>query len=162
MCCPPWVSGADCSLFMQELKRPAVHRQDDRYALRSRGVSSRLPLHLRGTGAYGGRSGRWTGASPSGRRVGGADIPSGASIMSSRVSLQAEMAQIAAVVGSVEHRADALLRCLRGVIPYTAGWIAVRDPETRTHRRVGSDGDVDALARTSHSRRPTTSWRPWD
>jgi len=57
------------------------------------------------------------------------------------------MAQIAAVVGSVEHRADALLRCLRGVIPYTAGWIAVRDPETRTHRRVGSDGDVDALAR---------------
>jgi hypothetical protein len=57
------------------------------------------------------------------------------------------MAQIAGVAGSVEQRADALLGCLRGVIPYAAAWIAVRDPETRTHRRVGSDGDTDSLAR---------------
>jgi len=67
--------------------------------------------------------------------------------MSSRVSLRAEMAQIAALAGSVEERADALLGCLRGVIPYAAAWIGVRDPETRTHRRVGSDGDTDALSR---------------
>jgi len=57
------------------------------------------------------------------------------------------MAQIAAAAGSVEQRADALLGCLRGVVPYAAAWIAVRDPETRTHRRVASVGDVDSLAR---------------
>ena len=57
------------------------------------------------------------------------------------------MAEIAAAAGSVEKRADALLGSLRGVIPYAAAWIGVRDPETRTHRRVGSDGDTDSLAR---------------
>jgi hypothetical protein len=67
--------------------------------------------------------------------------------MSIGVSLRAEMAEIAAMAGSVEQRADALLGCLRGVIPYAAGWIAVRDPETHIHRRVGSDGDTDSLAR---------------
>jgi len=54
---------------------------------------------------------------------------------------------MAAAAGRVEQRADALLGSLGKVIPYDAGWIAVRDPETRTHRRVGSDGDTDALAR---------------
>ena len=67
--------------------------------------------------------------------------------MGSGVSLKAEMAHIAAAAGSVGARADALLRCLDGVIPYAAAWIAVRDPETRRHRRVASDGDVDPLAR---------------
>jgi hypothetical protein len=28
-----------------------------------------------------------------------------------------------------------------------AAWIGVRDPETRLHRRVGSVGDTNALAR---------------
>lgn len=72
---------------------------------------------------------------------------SGGSIMSSEVSLRAEMAEIAVAAGSVEQRAEALLGCLRGVIPYAAAWIAVRDPETRMHHRVGSDGDTDSLAR---------------
>jgi hypothetical protein len=67
--------------------------------------------------------------------------------MSSKVSLRTEMTQIASWAGSVEQRADALLECLRTVIPYGAGWIAVRDPETRLHHRVGSDGDTDSLAR---------------
>jgi hypothetical protein len=67
--------------------------------------------------------------------------------MSANVSLRAEIAQIAAEAGSIEQRADALLQCLSGVIPYAAGWIGVRDPETRRHRRVGSLGDTDALAR---------------
>jgi len=67
--------------------------------------------------------------------------------MSSRLSLRAEMAEIAAAAGSVERRADALLGSLRGLIPYGAAWIAVRDPETRIHRRVGSDGDTEPLAR---------------
>lgn len=67
--------------------------------------------------------------------------------MSSHVSLRTDMTHIAAAAGSVEQRADALLGCLRGVIPYAASWIAVRDPETRMHRRVGSDGDTDSLAR---------------
>lgn len=77
----------------------------------------------------------------------GAGSPSGAPTVSSRASLPAEMAEIAAAAGSVEQRADALLGSLRGVIPYAAAWIGVRDPETRTHRRVGSDGDVDSLTR---------------
>jgi hypothetical protein len=67
--------------------------------------------------------------------------------MSTEASLRAEMTDIAAAAGSVEQRAEALLGCLRGVIPYAAAWIAVRDPETRLHRRVGSDGDTDSLAR---------------
>ena len=67
--------------------------------------------------------------------------------MRSRPSLRAEMVQIAVGAGSVEQRADALLGSLRGVIPYAAAWIGVRDPESRRHRRVGSDGDTDALAR---------------
>ena len=67
--------------------------------------------------------------------------------MSASRSLRADVAEIAAQAGSIERRADALLERLRGVIPYAAGWIAVRDPETRRHRRVGSVGDTDALAR---------------
>ena len=67
--------------------------------------------------------------------------------MTSHVSLRAELAQIATAAGSLEQRADGLLDVLRGVVPYAAAWIGVRDPETRTHRRVGSDGDVDSLAR---------------
>jgi hypothetical protein len=57
------------------------------------------------------------------------------------------MAHIAAAAGSIEQRADGLLGALRGVVPYGAAWIGVRDPETRTHHRVGSDGDIDSLAR---------------
>ena len=61
--------------------------------------------------------------------------------------LYAEMTHIAADAGSVERRAGALLECLHLVLPYSAAWIAVRDPETRMHRRVGSEGDTSALAR---------------
>jgi hypothetical protein len=62
-------------------------------------------------------------------------------------SLQTEMRRIAAAAGSVERRADALLGCLRRAVPSAAAWIAVRDPETRLHTPVGSQGDVDALSR---------------
>ena len=67
--------------------------------------------------------------------------------MSADVSIRTEMAQIATSAGSVELRAAALLECLHEMIPSATGWIAVRDPETRLHRRVASDGDTDALAR---------------
>lgn len=77
----------------------------------------------------------------------GIAVWAGLRIMSVNVSLRAEMAHIAASAGSVEQRADALLRCLHGVIPYAAAWIGVRDPETRMHRRVGSDGDIEPLIR---------------
>jgi hypothetical protein len=55
--------------------------------------------------------------------------------MSARLPQRAEMELIAAQAGSVEQR------------PYTAAWIGVRDPETRLHRRVGSDGDTASLVR---------------
>jgi hypothetical protein len=67
--------------------------------------------------------------------------------MSSSVRLRAEMAEIAAAAGSVERRSEALLGRLRPTIPYASAWIAVRDPETRMHRRVASDGDSDPLVR---------------
>ncbi len=60
---------------------------------------------------------------------------------------RAEMARIGALAGSVGQRADALLGCLSEVVPYDAAWLAVRDPETQIHRRVGSDGDTDSLLR---------------
>lgn len=66
---------------------------------------------------------------------------------SAYASLRAEMALIAAQAGALERRADALLTCLRRVVPYAAAWIGLRDPETRIHHRVGSDGDTDALVR---------------
>src|SRR5215213_6428878 len=97
-----------------------------------------VALYESGSGPYGGLSRR---------RLALRALRAGTSIMSSRLSLRAEMAEIAAAAGSVERRADALLGSLRGLIPYAAAWIAVRDPETRIHRRVGSDGDTDALAR---------------
>src|SRR3954454_1264168 len=96
------------------------------------------PLYGSGARPYGGLSRR---------RLALRALRAGTSIMSSRLSLGAEMAEIAAAAGSVERRANALLERLRGLIPYAAAWIAVRDPETRIHRRVGSDGDTDALAR---------------
>ena len=61
--------------------------------------------------------------------------------------LHTEMAHIAVMAGGVEQRAEALLECLRNVVPYSAAWVAVRDPETRMHRRVGSEGDTDPLIR---------------
>jgi hypothetical protein len=67
--------------------------------------------------------------------------------MNPTASLRVEMANIAAGAGDIEQRADALLDALRGVVPYGAAWIGVRDPETRKHHRVGSDGDIDSLAR---------------
>jgi hypothetical protein len=67
--------------------------------------------------------------------------------MSPTPSLRAEMAQIATSAGSAEQRADALLGCLRHIVPYAAAWIGVRDPETRIHHRVGSEGDTDPLVR---------------
>jgi hypothetical protein len=67
--------------------------------------------------------------------------------MNAKSSLRAEMEHIAGSAGSVGQRADGLLACLHDVVPYAAAWIGVRDPETRVHRRVGSDGDTDALAR---------------
>ena len=67
--------------------------------------------------------------------------------MNATSSLRAEMEHIAGSAGTIGKRADGLLACLHRAVPYAAGWIGVRDPETRVHRRVGSDGDVDALAR---------------
>jgi hypothetical protein len=60
-------------------------------------------------------------------------------------SVRAEIAQIAASAGSIEHRAQALLAAVRDAMPYTAAWMAVRDPETGIHRPVGTDGDTHAL-----------------
>lgn len=64
-----------------------------------------------------------------------------------RRSLWSEIAAIAASAGSVERRAEAVLEPLGRVIPFSAAWIGVRDPETRQHRAVGRSGDVGALAR---------------
>src|SRR3954451_4317855 len=124
---------------MQGRERRAVHRQDDRCAVARAEEScpGRPALRERRSPL------RWTLE----KRLALRALRAGTSIMSSRLSLRAEMAHIAAAAGSVEERADALLGSLRGVIPYAAAWIAVRDPETRIHRRGGSDGDTDPLAR---------------
>lgn len=74
-----------------------------------------------------------------------ADDSGGAPDMSASGPLRARMADIAVQAGSADQRADALLGCLPPA--YAAAWIAVRDPETRRHRRIASRGDADALAR---------------
>jgi hypothetical protein len=75
------------------------------------------------------------------------ELGSGEESGGSTSALRAEIAQIASSAGSVERRADALLASLRAVVRWDAAWLAVRDPETRLHHRVASDGDVDSLAR---------------
>ena len=66
---------------------------------------------------------------------------------STSTRLRAEMAMIAAEAGSVSQRADALLGTLQQAVPDTAAWLAVRDPETRVHRRVAGRGDTAPLLR---------------
>ena len=67
-------------------------------------------------------------------------------MMRSRQVLWSEMAEIAVSAGDVQQRAQALLAPLSRVVPYTAAWIAVRDPETRQHRPVAQEGDTAPLA----------------
>jgi hypothetical protein len=62
-------------------------------------------------------------------------------------SLRADLAEIAALPVSVEQRAQDVLEALRRVVPYAAAWMAVRDPETRQHRPVATEGDTEPLAR---------------
>jgi hypothetical protein len=68
-------------------------------------------------------------------------------VMGPRRTLWDEVAEIATSRGGMEQRAHALLTPLRSVVPYSAAWIAVRDPETRLHRPVAQDGATTALAR---------------
>jgi hypothetical protein len=62
-------------------------------------------------------------------------------------SLWSELAGIAGSAGSVEQRAQALLEPLSRAVPYAAAWIGLRDPETRRHRPIATDGDTEPLAR---------------
>jgi hypothetical protein len=62
-------------------------------------------------------------------------------------SLRAELSEIAASPGSVGQRAQDSLEALGGVVPYAAAWIGVRDPETRQHRPVATQGHTEPLAR---------------
>jgi hypothetical protein len=71
----------------------------------------------------------------------------GTMTMDQNQALWSELAHVSASAGSVEHRARGLLESLRRVVPYAAAWIALRDPETRRHEPVGTDGDTEPLAR---------------
>jgi hypothetical protein len=77
--------------------------------------------------------------------------------MGPRRTLWEEVAEIATSRGGMEQRAQALLTPLRSVVPYSAAWIAVRDPETRFHRPVAQDGATTPWPGTSRSRRPMTN-----
>jgi hypothetical protein len=48
-------------------------------------------------------------------------------------------------VGSIDRRAGELLECLRELVPYDAGWIALRDPSSREHVALATDGDSAPL-----------------
>jgi hypothetical protein len=61
--------------------------------------------------------------------------------------LRDELASIAVSAGSVEQRAQELLEVFHSVVPYAAAWMAVRDPESRRHRPVATEGDIEPLAR---------------
>jgi hypothetical protein len=58
-----------------------------------------------------------------------------------------QLAGIARSAGNVEARAGAMLEPLRRAVPFVAGWIAVRDPETGRHHPVARYGDTEAVAR---------------
>jgi GAF domain-containing protein len=59
--------------------------------------------------------------------------------------LAAEVARIATTPASIEDRAAALLEVLRRVVPCDAAWLALRDPERRSHTPLATSGYAEPL-----------------
>jgi hypothetical protein len=59
--------------------------------------------------------------------------------------LRSELAGIAASPAALEERAAQILHRLARILPFDAGWLAVRDPERRSHAPLASTGPAAPL-----------------
>ncbi|WP_183061887.1 GAF domain-containing protein [Motilibacter peucedani] len=62
-------------------------------------------------------------------------------------ALRVEMQHVAAEPAPADVRAAQVLDALRRVLPFDAGWLAVRDPERRCHTPLATVGSADPLRR---------------
>jgi len=63
------------------------------------------------------------------------------------VRLQEELADVGAMAAGLDQRAEAVLEVLGRILPFDAGWLAVRDPERRRHVPLATSGAADPLRR---------------
>ena len=63
------------------------------------------------------------------------------------VRLQEESADVATTVDGLNDRAQEVLEALGRILPFDAGWLAVRDPERRRHVPLAATGAADPLRR---------------
>ncbi|WP_409330265.1 helix-turn-helix transcriptional regulator [Trujillonella humicola] len=62
-----------------------------------------------------------------------------------RQALWPEVAEVAASTATVQERAAEHLQKLERILPFDAGWLAVRDPERHIHVPVATTGPAEAL-----------------
>jgi hypothetical protein len=63
------------------------------------------------------------------------------------VRLQEELADIGTMAEGLPQRAEEILEALRRILPFDAGWLAVRDPERRRHVPLATTGTAEPLRR---------------
>jgi hypothetical protein len=63
------------------------------------------------------------------------------------VGLQEELADVGNVAEGLNQRAQEVLEALGRILPFDAGWLAVRDPERRRHVPLATTGEAEPLRR---------------
>jgi hypothetical protein len=61
--------------------------------------------------------------------------------------LQEELADVSAMAEGLNQRAEQVLEALGRILPFDAGWLAVRDPERRRHVPLATTGEAEPLRR---------------
>jgi hypothetical protein len=63
------------------------------------------------------------------------------------IRLQEELADVGTMAEGLNQRAEEVLKALGRILPYDAGWLAVRDPERRRHVPLATTGAAEPLRR---------------
>jgi hypothetical protein len=63
------------------------------------------------------------------------------------VRLQEELAHVGTMTEGLNQRAEEVLQALGRILPFDAGWLAVRDPERRRHVPLATTGEAEPLRR---------------
>jgi hypothetical protein len=63
------------------------------------------------------------------------------------VRLQEELADVGTMAEGLTQRAEEVLKALGRILPFDAGWLAVRDPERRRHVPLATTGPAEPLHR---------------
>src|SRR3954468_7182874 len=63
------------------------------------------------------------------------------------IRLQEELADVGTMAEGLNQRAEEVLKALGRILPFDAGWLAVRDPERRRHVPLATTGAVEPLRR---------------